>query len=157
MLREQAIESLLDEFKDCLIISSTGKMSRELFELRKKRGEPTDDFYMMGSMGCALGIGLGVAMNTKKKVKVLTGDGALLMHLGSLATIIKQGLDNLEIIVINNGCHESTGGQKHNFEVIKDFVSKYCRVIDVEPGCRKDLGRPDITPKQMVDNFRSKL
>jgi phosphonopyruvate decarboxylase len=157
MTREKALEDLLNEIGNDIIISSTGKMSRELFELRKKRGEPTNDFYMMGSMGCAIGIGLGVALNTKKTVYVLTGDGALLMHLGSLATVAKLNLPNLKIIVINNGCHESTGGQLHNFEMVRDFVSKHCVIIDVEKGCRSDLGRPDITPKQMVDNFMSKI
>ena len=71
MNREQLLTSLLDEIKDGLIVCSLGKMSRELFELRKQRGEPNDDFYMMGSMGCAIAIGLGVALNTKKKVYVL--------------------------------------------------------------------------------------
>jgi phosphonopyruvate decarboxylase len=155
LTREQAIENLLDG--GGLIISSTGKISRELFDLRKKRGEPTNDFYMMGSMGCAIGIGLGLALNTKKNVYVLTGDGALLMHLGSLATVAKYNLPNLKIIVLNNGCHDSTGGQPTNFEMVRDFVGKHCTIIDVEKGSRSDLGRPDITPEEMVANFMKRL
>jgi len=157
MTRELAIENLLDEIGDGLIVSSTGKISRELFDLRKKRGEPTNDFYMMGSMGCAVGIGLGLALNTKRNVYVLTGDGALLMHLGSLATVAKYNLPNLKIIVLNNGCHDSTGGQPTNFEQVRDFVGKHCTIIDVEKGSRSDLGRPDNTPEEIVSNFMKRL
>ncbi len=157
MTREEAINSVLDRINpEDLVVSSTGKISRELFELRKKRGEPTNDFYMMGSMGCAVGIGLGLALNTIKKVYVLTGDGALLMHLGSLATVIAAKPENLEIIVLNNGVHDSTGGQPTNFEAIKGFVESFCTVTDVEKGSRSDLGRPDISPEAMTFGFMEK-
>lgn len=154
--RERAISKLLDRIpEESLVIASTGKIARELFELRVKRKEPTNDFYMMGSMGCAVPIGLGVALNTEKEVYVLTGDGALLMKLGSLATVGEQ--KNLHIIVLNNECHDSTGGQPTNFEEVKHFVREKCQVLDVEPGSRKDLGRPTITPKQMVKKFYAKV
>lgn len=156
MNREQAIYNLLDEIGDGLVISSTGRISRELFELREKRGEPTTDFYMAGSMGCAVPIGLGVALNTKKQVFILTGDGALLMKFGSLATVLEHKLDNLHIIVLNNNCHDSTGGQATAFLKIKDFVSKHCRVIDIDKGTRQDLGRPSISPLEIKNNFMGK-
>lgn len=158
MTREQAIENFLKKIEpEDLVISSNGKISRELYELRVKRGEPAHDFYMIGSMGCAVAIGLGVALNTKKKVFVLTGDGALLMKLGSLATVAKHNTDNLHIVVLNNDCHDSTGGQPTNFEQVRDFVGKHCEIIDVEKGCRSDLGRVLLSPEQIKDNFMKKV
>ena len=158
MTREKVLNKILDKIdsKD-LVICSLGKMSRELFELRKKRGEPNDDFLVMGSMGASVGIGLGVALNTKKKVYVLTGDGALLMKLGSLATVLKYKPKNLEIIVLNNYAHDSTGGQPTAFKEVEDFVKKHCRIINVEKGARKNLGRPDISCKEIRDNFMRKV
>jgi len=158
MTRENAISNLLNEYKDALIVSSTGKISRELFELRKKRKERTNDFYMQGSMGCAIPIALGLALNCpSKKVLCLTGDGAVLMKLGSLATVLKHKPDNLEIIVLNNNSHESTGGQPTNFDKVKFFVKQVCRIIEVEPKSRKDLGRPNISCKQITRNFRKNV
>jgi len=157
MTREQAINNILDRIgKEALVISSTGRISRELFELRKKRGERTDDFYMQGSMGLALPIGLGVALNTNKKVYVLTGDGALLMKLGSMATFLKERPSNLEVIVLNNNCHDSTGGQPTAFSAVRSFVEKHCSIIDVEKGSRDNLGRPTISPQEIKNNFMEK-
>ncbi len=153
---KQALNELLDRIGDGLVIASNGQISRELFELRKKRGEPTDDFYCQGAMGCVLGIGLGVALNTKKQVYVLTGDGALLMKLGSLATIAKHNLDNLRIVVLNNNSHASTGGQPTAFQKARDWVSRYCEIIDIEGGVRPDLGRPNLSCEQIKTNFMKK-
>ena len=158
MLREQTIENFLKRIQpQDLVISSNGKLSRELYELRLKRGEPTNDFYMLGSMGCAVSIGLGVALNTKKQVFVLTGDGALLMKLGSLATIAKYKPENLHIIVLNNDCHNTTGGQPTNFKEVRSFVESICEVIDVEKGTRDNLGRVNMTPEQIKDAFMAKV
>jgi phosphonopyruvate decarboxylase len=158
MTREQIIEQFLKRIKpNDLVISSNGKISRELYELRLKKGEPTNDFYMLGSMGCAVSIGLGVALNTKKQVFVITGDGALLMKLGSLATVAKYRLPNLHIIVLNNNCHDTTGGQPTNFKEVRPFVEEHCEVIDVERGTRDDLGRVNMTPEQIRDAFMAKV
>ena len=157
MRREQEILNLLNRIsEEDLVITSNGKIGRELFEARKKRKEPNDDFIMAGSMGGAIGIGYGVALNTDKHVYVLTGDGALLMKLGSLATIGEK-LDNLHIVVFNNESYDSTGGQPTDFKEVKWFVKQYCQVIDVEKGAREDLGRPDITPEQIAKNFYEKV
>ena len=153
---EQVLSRVLDRIGDSLVIASNGQISRVLFELRKERGEPTDDFYCQGAMGCAVGIGFGVARNTKKQVYVLIGDGALLMKLGSLATIAQYNLDNLHIIVLNNNSHASTGGQPTAFSKAKDWVSQYCEVIDIEGGVRPDLSRPDISCEQIKSNFMEK-
>lgn len=152
----QVLNSLLDGIGKGLVVCSNGKMGRVLFALRKKRGEPNDDLILQGSMGASISVGLGIALNTDKQVYVLTGDGALLMKLGSLATVAKAKLDNLHLIVLNNGVYESTGGQPTTFEKVRDFVSKYCRVIDIERGYG-DLPRPNISCQQIKNNFIAKV
>lgn len=155
MTREQAIEDLLNTTikKEDLVIASLGKLGRELFELRKKRGEPNNDFYCMGAMGCAIGVALGVALNTDKRVFLLLGDGAALMHLGSFTTILANAPRNLFTVILNNDSYESTGGQPTNFRFARDWLQQFTTIIDVSGESRKDLGRPDITPEQMVENF----
>ncbi len=154
--REEAINLLLDEIGEDFIISATGKISRELFDLRIKRGEETNDFYMMGSMGHALAIGLGVAMNTKKKIYVLNGDAGCLMKMGTVATHVKINPKNLIHIVLDNGCHDSTGGQETAFRAMAEYLPNV-RVIRVRKGSRDDLGRPSISPVRIVHNFRQKI
>ncbi len=91
-----------------LVIATTGMTSRELFTL----GDRPGNFYMVGSMGCAAGLGLGIAReNPGRRVVVIDGDGALLMKLGSLATIGHYQPANLVHIVLDNGTYESTGSQ----------------------------------------------
>lgn len=155
MILKEALSTLLDE-KEGLIVASTGKISRTLFDLRVERNEPTDDFYMMGSMGCALGIGLGLALGTKKQVIVLTGDGALLMKLGSIATILDKLPKNLLVVVLNNNCHNSTGGQPTAFNKIRPLINEHFLVMDIEPDFN-EVGRPTITPPEMTKKFREKV
>ncbi len=111
--REQALKCLLElADPDDLIISTTGKTSRELFELRVGRGEAQRDFLTVGSMGHASSIALGVARSAKqRRVVCLDGDGALLMHLGALPVIGAQKPGNLVHVLLNNAAHESVGGQ----------------------------------------------
>jgi len=157
MTREQALHTLLDEIKDDLVVVSNGKISREVFELRKKRKELNDDLVVQGAMGSVIGVGIGVAMHTKKKVWVLTGDGALLMKLGSIVSAMKPwNIDNLNIVVLNNESHASTGGQPTYFYLIKDYIKKHFRVIDVEGPPRKNLGRPDISCAEITKRFMEK-
>jgi len=153
---KQALSSLLGEIGNGLIVCSNGKMGRVLWALRKERNEPNDDLILQGSMGASVSVGLGMALNTDKQVYVLTGDGALLMKLGSLATVAKFKLENLHIIVLNNGANESTGGQPTAFEEVRDFVSKYCKIIDIEKGY-EDLDRPDVSCQQIKNNFVGKI
>ena len=159
MTREKEIENLLETTikPEDLVIVSLGKMGRELFELRKKRKEPNDDFYCMGSMGCAIGVALGVAINTPKRVFLLIGDGACLMQLGSFVTLLATRPRNLFTIILNNDSHDSTGGQPTNFSQVRDWLQTFCTIIDVEKGAREDLGRPDIVPAQIVANFYAKV
>ena len=110
--REDAIEEILDEFDDAVVVSTTGKISREVFEIREKYKEHHDkDFLTVGSMGHSSSIALGIALNKEnKKVICLDGDGACLMHMGAMATISKYKPKNMIHIVLNNEAHESVGG-----------------------------------------------
>lgn len=111
ILREDAIDMILNRSEGELIVSTTGKTSRELFELRVKRGESHDtDFLTVGSMGYSSSIALGIAMGTDKKVWCLDGDGSMLMHMGTMSTIGSVKPVNYTHILLNNESHESVGG-----------------------------------------------
>jgi phosphonopyruvate decarboxylase len=92
---------------DAAIVATTGKCGRELFTL----GDREQHLYQVGSMGCASGMGLGIAMTTSAPVIVLDGDGAALMKLGTLATIGAYRPKHLLHIIMDNGSYDSTGGQ----------------------------------------------
>jgi phosphonopyruvate decarboxylase len=89
------------------IVATTGKTGRELFTLADR----DQHLYLVGSMGCASGLALGIAVNSRRNVIVLDGDGAALMKFGSLATIGACAPGNLVHVLLDNGVHESTGGQ----------------------------------------------
>lgn len=109
--REVAIEKIIRQADDGLVISSTGKASRELFELRERAGQTHKrDFLTIGSMGHCSSIALGTALHTEKKVWCIDGDGAALMHMGAMAVIGSMAPPNMVHIVLNNGAHESVGG-----------------------------------------------
>lgn len=179
LTREDAIEIMLSEINEgAVIVSTTGMASRELFEIREKRNEEhKKDFLTVGSMGHASQIALGIALNKKNnKVYCLDGDGALIMHLGGMAIIGNQEVNNYIHIVINNGAHDSVGGQKTvglNVKLLdiakacgyKKYYScetendlrRYLKEINtineltfleikVKSGARKDLGRPTTSP-----------
>ena len=105
--RKEVIGEIFDSHPDAVFITSTGYISRAVYN---EYPNNKNIFYMQGSMGLAPCIGLGMAINTDKDIVVLSGDGALLMHLGITHTIADQGLDNLFVYVLDNGCHESVGG-----------------------------------------------
>ena len=108
MIRKDAMEIAMEEIGEHPIISANGYISRDLFNILDKK----NNFYMIGSMGLASSIGLGVALkNTKKKIFVFDGDGNILMNLGSLITIGITKPKNLVHIIFDNSSHESTGGQ----------------------------------------------
>lgn len=107
--RTAALDSVLGVLDPATaVVSTTGKTSRELFVCDDRPG----NFYMVGSMGCAAGLGLGVAVcKPGRKVLVLDGDGAALMKLGTLATIGHYAPGNLLHVVLDNAVHDSTGAQ----------------------------------------------
>ena len=105
--RQQAIKDIFElHGSTALYVTNTGYISRAVY---KEYPNSSNILYMQGSMGMAPCIGLGLAMNTKKNVIVLSGDAALLMHLGITHTIRDCNLKNLFVYVLDNGCHESVG------------------------------------------------
>ena len=186
MSREEALEILLENLSDnFIIVSTTGKTSREIFEIREKNNNSHSmDFLTVGSMGHCSSIALGIALsNPSKKIVCIDGDGALLMHLGILSTIGKIKPDNFYHILINNQVHDSVGGQEtavqyidiqgiiesHGYNkilseknkikldtAIKDLINvngPNFLEINVRPGARGNLGRPNIKPIDNKVNF----
>ncbi len=112
MLREEIIRHIVHVSGEDPIVSTTGKASRELFEIRVACGQSHKyDFLTVGSMGHSSSIALGVAVNKPgTKIWCIDGDGAVLMHMGAMAVIGDNKPANMVHIVINNGAHETVGG-----------------------------------------------
>lgn len=112
LVRENVIESIVNAAADDVIVATTGKASRELFEIRERLGQGHErDFLTVGSMGHSSSIALGIAMSKPAaRVWCIDGDGAVLMHMGAMAVIGSNKPDNLVHVVINNGAHETVGG-----------------------------------------------
>ena len=123
MKREEIIEHIVKVSGTDPIVSTTGKASRELFEIREVNGQGHGcDFLTVGSMGHASSIALGVAINKPdKKIWCIDGDGAALMHMGAMAVVGANAPENLVHVVINNGAHETVGGMETVAKNI-DFV-----------------------------------
>ncbi len=107
MKRIEAIKEIAESLDDELVICNIGFPSRELYAVKDS---PTH-FYMLGSMGMASSIGLGLALSRKRKVVVFDGDGSILMNMGTLVTIFSQNPENLILVVFDNQCYGSTGSQ----------------------------------------------
>ena len=179
MSREEAIQTVAAALgeKDA-IVSTTGMISRELFEYRTSMNQGHErDFLTVGSMGHASQIALGIALEKKdRKVWCFDGDGASIMHMGSMAIVANKAPENYVHVVFNNGAHDSVGGQptvglKIDLPAIAKAVG-YKSVysvsskeelqqqlshleeapvfleVKVKKGNRKDLGRPTTTPIQ---------
>ena len=188
--REHAIEQVLSRLDDeDVVVSTTGKSSREVFEIRVKQGSGHfRDFLTVGGMGHASQIALGIALSRPdRKVYCLDGDGALIMHMGSAAIIGTQDVPNFKHIVLNNGCHESVGGQPTvGFEIDIKRIAEACQYKSTEEvksieelgkvwerfasssgpdlleiktsnGSRNDLGRPTSTPQENKLDFMNNL
>ncbi len=129
MVREDIIRHIAEASGEDPVVSTTGKASRELFEIREAKGQSHKyDFLTVGSMGHSSSIALGVALNKPEtKVWCIDGDGALLMHMGAMAVIGANAPKNLIHIVINNGAHETVGGMPtvaSNLDVVA--IAKAC-------------------------------
>jgi phosphonopyruvate decarboxylase len=184
MSRAVAIETVLAELEEHTpLISTTGKCSRELFTL----ADGPRNFYVVGAMGCANAVGLGVALNYAGLVVVLDGDGAALMKLGNLATIGTCRPSNLLHIVLDNGVHDSTGGQSTNGRGANygdvavqlgyrsgwrvstdDDLRRVLRAargqrgphlvhVRIVRGSMEELGRPTVGPAEVARRFRQHL
>ena len=190
MLREEALEIILEHIdENTIVVSTTGKTSREIFEIREKRNEShQQDFLTVGSIGHCSSIALGIALaKSDRKVVCIDGDGALLMHLGSLTSIASLKPKNFRHILMNNEVHESVGGQDtaaknvnlsaivksmesskmfkaETPEELKETIIEFIADIGpaflevkIRPGSRDDLGRPTIKPVDNKDNFMTFL
>lgn len=128
MSRENAIESVINNVpEDSLFVATTGRATREIYDLREINGQKhANDFLNVGAMGHASSIASGIALaNDNKLVVCLDGDGSAIMHLGSLTTSGILNQSNFLHVVLNNGAHESVGGQetaanKINFTAIAE-------------------------------------
>lgn len=180
MSREQAIEEIIGSLpENSLVVSTTGMASRELYEVRERLGQGhASDFLTVGSMGHSSQIALGIALNAPNRtVCCIDGDGAVLMHTGSMSTIGTQSPCNYIHIMINNGVHDSVGGQplvsrsvdlravaeamgykksitvdssdalRYEIEQSVNSGPVFIQVM-VHTGNRADLGRPKSTPKE---------
>jgi phosphonopyruvate decarboxylase len=182
--RAATLERFLAAVPDeAAVIATTGKCGRELFTLADR----PQHFYQVGSMGCASGMALGVALNVRRPVVVLDGDGSALMQMGTLATIGAHRPANLVHVLLDNGVHDSTGGQATVSSTV-DFsrVALACgysramccdsldgferalrRTLGAEgpglvhmrilPGSMSGLGRPTVPPPEMARRFKAFL
>jgi len=124
LTRTTAINLIMENLNnEEIIVSSTGYLSRELFEYREsRRKDHYKSFYNIGGMGCASSIGLGIALQKPdKRVLVFDGDGSILMQMGAFSTIGRYSPSNLVHIIFDNNAHESTGGQQTNSNFV-DFL-----------------------------------
>ncbi|MEM1659060.1 MAG: sulfopyruvate decarboxylase subunit beta [Candidatus Jordarchaeales archaeon] len=127
MKRIEAIKCVVEELDGELVVCNIGYPSRELYSVRDR----DENFYMLGSMGLASSIGLGLALSTSKRVVVFDGDGSLLMNLGSLVTIANQSPPNLTLIVLDNESYSTTGGQP-SYTAGKTSLAKLAKAAGVE-------------------------
>lgn len=112
IIRENAIKIIAESAGQDIVVSTTGKISRELFEYREEKNQGhKQDFLTVGSMGHSSMIAMGIAaQHPDKKVWCIDGDGAVIMHMGAMSTIGNHKPRNLIHIVLNNTAHESVGG-----------------------------------------------
>lgn len=189
MIREEIIKHIVAVTGDDPIVSTTGKASRELFEIREANHQGHGhDFLTVGSMGHSSSIALEIALQKPdKKIWIIDGDGAALMHMGSMAVLAANKPNNIVHVLINNGAHETVGGQPTvmaNVDVVKVAGGcGYPNVVSVDSfekldkalteaknrneltlievkcamGARDDLGRPTTTAKENKEAFMAEL
>jgi len=189
MIREEIIQHIVKATGEDPIVSTTGKPSRELFETRAANGQSHKyDFLTVGSMGHTSSIALGVAINKpNQRIWCVDGDGAVLMHMGSMAVLGANAPKNVVHVVINNGAHETVGGMPtvaakidlvaiakacgypnavcvDNFtdldrelEAAKNRNELSFIEVKCSIGARDDLGRPTTTALENKQNFMDYL
>ncbi len=176
MKRIEAIAAIAKNASDALIVCNIGFPSRELYAVRDR----PENFYMLGSMGLASSIGLGLALaQPDKKVISLDGDGAVLMNLGTLATIASFAPENYLLIILDNCCYGSTGSQPtcthlgtdlagmaeaagvKDVRAVSDLDDLHLAlegmgvvIVKVDPG-NAEVPIIDISPEQILDRFRA--
>ena len=143
--REEVIEHIVRFSGEDTIVSTTGKISRELFEIRERNKQSHEkDFLMVGSMGHCSSLALGIALNKpEKKIWCIDGDGSMLMHMGALSVIGANNPQNLVHIIINNSAHETVGGMPTAAEKIDICaIAKACGYKNTV--CINDLNKLDL-------------
>lgn len=176
MKMTDAMQAVLNRYPDALYVSTCGYISRDFYNLQ----DTTNNFYMLGSMGIAAPVGLGLALtHPEKTVVVLDGDGSFMMNLGIIAMITAEQPQNLVHVVLDNRMYESTGGQKPvQFENMVDVAraagyghavqvrdeSEFAKLDGLEgltfvqamiaPRTEKIGKRIHWTPQELVERFR---
>jgi len=183
LTRQQALAALVEQTPEdeTIVVGTTGYTGRELFAIADRPNQ----LYMVGSMGCASSFGLGLSLALpEKRVVVADGDGAALMRMGNLATAGAYGRDNFHHLVLDNGVHESTGGQATVSRAISFAgVARACGYRRAEEGLGAEdlqrflsgdrgpsllqlktkrgvpegLPRPDVTPRQVKQRLMRHL
>jgi len=186
--REQAVQFLVEALPaESVIVATTGRLSRELYEIRLAHNQTTErDFLVVGSMGHSVQIASGIALaQPQRRVTCIDGDGAVIMHMGGLTT--SATIPNLMHVVINNGAHESVGGQPtQGLRIDLTAIARACGYVTAaqantpdeirnairtalacpgssfleirtRAGARADLGRPKDSPAQSKLTFMRAL
>jgi phosphonopyruvate decarboxylase len=182
--RIRAIEEIRAALPDnAIFVATTGYTGRELYTL----GDDVRNLYLVGSMGCASAVGLGLALNTDRLIVVLDGDGAALMRMGNIATLGRYQPSNLMHVILDNGQYESTGGQASasagvSFTAVARACgyrrSEHCFTagelrsalqslkgqqgpnlihVQVRPGTLAKLPRPHVSPREIAVRLREML
>lgn len=179
LTREDALNVIISKLgEEDIIVSTTGKTSREIFEIRESKKQGHDnDFLTVGSMGHTASIAYGICLGTSKNVYCIDGDGSFLMHMGGMAVIGSNLPSNFKYILNDNNAHESVGGQPTcsgsinipqillacgfkkvivatNEGEIKNGMEEmkasygFALIIHTKQGSRENLGRPTTSPLQ---------
>ena len=146
MRRYEAIQSIIDAVGNARVICNIGQPVQELYRIQDR----PETFYMLGSMGLALPIGLGVAMNTREKVVVIDGDAAITMNMGAMATLGAVSPDNLVHIIVDNGANGSTGFQP-------SFTAGRLKLDEVAKGCGVPNVRVVTRQEEIAETVREAL
>lgn len=188
MSREDALRIIAESLpSNCFVVSTTGKTSREWYEVREQLGQSHNkDFLTVGSMGHTSSIALGMALGTDRSIVCIDGDGSLLMHMGAAVLAGHLKRSNLKYVLVNNFSHESVGGlptplEHVDFESffkavgfktyfrakdqdslkanIKKFINSYNSVLEVRvrQGSREDLSRPDKKAGELTKMIREEF
>ncbi|MEE8496212.1 MAG: phosphonopyruvate decarboxylase [Xanthomonadales bacterium] len=183
MTRRQALVAVIEQTaeSDSIVVATTGFTGRELFAIADRPNQ----LYMVGSMGCASSFGLGLSLTlAEKRVLVVDGDGAVLMRMGNLATVGAYGGKNFHHLVLDNGLHESTGGQSTVSNAIslagvagacgyreateamtKKSLEQFLQgrngpalqQLKIKPGVPEDLPRPGVGPVEVKQRLMRHL
>ena len=149
MHRSHAIRIILKQLTEELVVINLGDPSKEAYHIKDRN----KNFYMLGSLGLASSISLGLALSQERKVLCLDGDGSLLMNLGSLATIANQCPSNLVLVVFDNGVYGTTGNQESYTSGVTNLrqIARACGFkVCYEAGDEKEL--TEYIKKSLIEN-----